>query len=76
MDRIEEFILFVEKHRLLRKAALLWIIWLITWTVMTALGLPDINGSVASIVATVVGIFSIVLTSLVKGDKEGSDGMD
>ena len=40
---------------------------------MTALGLPDINGAVASIVATVVGIFSIVMTNLVKGDKEGSE---
>ena len=75
-DFTENMILFIEKHRLLRKLSLLWIIWLITWTVMTALGLPDVNGAVASIVATVVGIFSIVMTSLVKGDKEGSDELD
>lgn len=63
--------MFIEKHRLLRKMALLWVIWLITWTVMTALNLPEINSAVAAIVATVVGIFSVVMTSLVRGDKEG-----
>lgn len=68
---IETIIMFVEKHRLLRKAALLWAVWLITWTVMTSLNLTEINGAVATINTAVIGILSVVIKFLVDGDKEG-----
>ena len=69
---IEELILFMERHMILRKATLLWAVWLITWTVMTSLDLTDINAAVATINTAVIGILSVVIKFLVDGDKEGS----
>lgn len=72
MKRItEKMILFTEKHRLIRKATLLWAVWLITYTVTTSLSLTEINGAVATINTAVIGILSVVIKFLVDGDKEG-----
>lgn len=53
-----------NRHRLVRRLALLWACWLITVTVMrvTAIeALPLVTAPVASVVAAVIGLLSVVI---------------
>lgn len=70
---ITKFIHWIEVNKLIRKACVFWVVWLITVVVLNTTDpsvLKDVNGSVALIVTSVIGMFSVVLTALIKGDKE------
>lgn len=65
---------WAERHKLVRKIAIFWIMWLITVVVLNVTDpsvLKDVNPSVATIVTGVIGIFTYVMDKLIKGDKEG-----
>ena len=65
---------WTERHKMIRKIAIFWIMWLITVVVLNVTDpsvLKDVNPSVATIVTGVIGIFSYVMDKLIKGDKEG-----
>lgn len=68
------FIKWAEENKIIRKMCVLWVVWLITVVVLNTtdpLVLKDVNGAVSSIVIAVIGMFSIVLNALIKGDSEG-----
>jgi len=68
------FIKWAEENKIIRKMCVLWVVWLITVVVLNTtdpLVLKDVNGAVSSIVIAVIGMFSIVLNALIKGDNEG-----
>lgn len=70
---ITKLIHWIEVNKLIRKACVFWVVWLITVVVLNTTDpsvLKDVNGSVALIVTSVIGMFSVVLTALIKGDKE------
>lgn len=65
---------WTEENKIIRKMCVLWVVWLITVVVLNTTDpvvLKDVNSAVASIVIAVIGMFSIVLNALIKGDSEG-----
>lgn len=53
-----------EKHKFVRRATLAWACWLITVVVLRVTEpevLKDVNGSVATIVGSVIGILATVI---------------
>jgi len=58
---------FLEKYKVVRRLLLLWACWLITWTTLTVFdSLIFITPSVASALATIVGLMSVVLGFYIK----------
>ncbi len=53
----------VEKHKLVRRLALLWAVWLITWVVLRVFGGPlkEITGPAATALGIVVGLLATVI---------------
>lgn len=71
---ITRFVKWAEENKIIRKMCVLWVVWLITIVVLNTTDpvvLKDVNSAVASIVIAVIGMFSIVLNALIKGDSEG-----
>jgi len=71
---ITRFVKWAEENKIIRKMCVLWVAWLITIVVLNTTDpvvLKDVNSAVASIVIAVIGMFSIVLNALIKGDSEG-----
>lgn len=52
-----------NRHKLFRRASLVWACWLITWAVMRAFGdaPPDITGGTAAALASVCGLLTVVV---------------
>lgn len=64
---------WAERNKIIRKVTIFWIMWLITVVVLNVTEpsvLKDVNAAVATIVTGVIGIFSLAMNSLIKGDKE------
>lgn len=73
-NAITRLIKWSEENKIIRKMCVLWVVWLITIVVLNTTDpvvLKDINSAISSIVIAVVGMFSIVLNALIKGDSEG-----
>lgn len=71
---ITRFVKWTEENRIIRKMCVLWVVWFITTVVLNTTDpevLKDVNSAVATIVIAVIGLFSIVLNALIKGDSEG-----
>ncbi|QDP66610.1 MAG: hypothetical protein Tp1111DCM1126091_116 [Prokaryotic dsDNA virus sp.] len=71
---ITRFVKWAEENKIIRKMCVLWVVWLITIVVLNTTDpvvIKDVNSAVASIVIAVIGMFSIVLNALIKGDSEG-----
>tara|TARA_Y100000593_G_scaffold94032_1_gene191191 strand:- start:7653 stop:7847 length:195 start_codon:yes stop_codon:yes gene_type:complete len=63
----------MERNKVIRKAAIIWIVWLITVVVLNTtdpMVLDKVNAAVATIVTAVIGIFSVVMKALIQGDRE------
>lgn len=70
---LTRFIRWSEENKLIRKLCVLWVVWIITTVVLGTTSpevIPEVNNAVASIVIAVIGMFSIVLNALIKGDRE------
>ena len=64
---------WMERNKIIRKAAIIWIVWLITVVVLNTtdpMVLDRVNAAVATIVTAVIGIFSVVMKALIQGDRE------
>ena len=64
---------WIERNKIIRKAAIIWIVWLITVVILNVTEpsvLKDVNGAVATIVTGVIGIFSYAMDKLIQGDRE------
>ncbi len=64
---------WMERNKVIRKAAIIWIVWLITVVVLNTtdpMVLDKVNAAVATIVTAVIGIFSVVMKALIQGDRE------
>lgn len=64
---------WIERNKIIRKAAIVWIVWLITVVVLNTtdpMVLDKVNAAVATIVTAVIGIFSVVMKALIQGDRE------
>jgi len=71
---ITRFVKWAEENKIIRKMCVLWVVWFITTVVLNTTDpvvLKDVNSAVATIVVAVIGLFSIVLNALIKGDSEG-----
>ena len=73
MGKITQVVEWLERNRIIRKVAVIWIMILITYLAVATMQpeiIGSVSGSVATIVTAVIGIFSVVMKSLIQGDKE------
>ena len=70
-----------EDHKLVRRALVIWAVWLITLVVLRAIQLATvIDTATAAMIGSIIGILATVTAFYIKSreldDKRKSDGMD
>lgn len=69
---------WIDKYKVVRRLILIWAVWLITWVTFAVFDdPPDIAGSTAAALGTIVGILATVIafyqSSRFKEDEECCD---
>ena len=52
---------FLERHRVVRRLILVWVVWLISYATLSTFGGGEVTGGKAAAYATCVGLLSTIL---------------